>query len=91
MQAFPHGSRFAMAASAERSETATYRLSFLGRRHVARHEGIAAGKAAEVVGVPRSTLFSCEKPGQQCRFEFRCRMPRHLLSISWTLSISFLP
>ena len=65
MQAIGHGRRFARAASAAiRSEAAeggavsACRGGILDRWHLARREGLPAGKAAEVVGVPRSTLFN---------------------------------
>ena len=83
MQVFSHGRRFARAATAavraeaaEGGEAAVFRRGILDRWHLARREGLTAGKAAEVVGVPRSTLFNWDRLRRQGRLEPRSRRPR---------------
>ena len=94
MQANGHGRRFARAASAAiRSEAAeggavaACRRGVLDRWHLARREGLAAGKAAEVVGVPRSTLFNWDRLRRQGRLEPRSRRPRRLRRTAWSAEL----
>ena len=82
MQVFGYGRRFARAASAairaeaaEGGKGAAFRRGILDRWHLARREGLTAGKAAEVVGVPRSTLFNWDRLRRQGRLEPRSRRP----------------
>ena len=91
MQAIGHGCRFARAASAairaeaaEGGEIAARRRGILDRWHLARGEGLTAGKAAEVVGVPRSTLFNWDRLRRQGRLEPRSRRPRRLRGPGWS-------
>ena len=88
MPAIGRGRRFARAASAtteaaEGGKVAAFRRGILDRWHLARCEGPAAGKAAEVVGIPRSTLFNWDRLRRQGRFESRSRRPRHLQRNAW--------
>ena len=83
MQANGHGRRFAMAGSAairseaaEGCEVSARRRDILDRWHLARSAGLAADKAAKVVGVPRSTLFNWVRLRRQGRLEPRSRRPR---------------
>ena len=83
MQAISRGRRFARAEAAEGGETAAFRRGILDRWHLAMRDGIAAGRAAEVVGVPRSTLFNRDQLRRQGRVESRSRRPRHLRRNAW--------
>ena len=56
----------------------------LDRWHLARREGPAAGKAADVVGVPRSTLLKRDRLRRQGRLEPRSRRPRRLRWTAWS-------
>ena len=94
MQAIGHGRRFARAASAairseaaEGGEVAACRRDILDRWHLARREGVSAGKAAEVVGVPRSTLFNWDRLRQQGRLEPRSRRPWRLRRTAWSAEL----
>ena len=82
MQAISRGRRFARVASAairaeaaEGGETAAFRRGILDRWHLARREGLTAGKAAKVVGVPRSTLFNWDRLRREGRLEPRPEGP----------------
>ncbi len=94
MQVIRHGSRFARAASmsikaaaAEGGPVAAARRKALGQWHAARREGPAAGKAADIVGVPRATLFSWDKLRRENRLEPRSRRPRCLRRADWPKSL----
>ena len=94
MQVFGHGRRFARAASAairseaaEGGEVAAYRRDILDRWHLARREGVSAGKAAEVVGIPRSTLFNWDRLRRQGRLEPRSRRPWRLRRTAWSAEL----
>ena len=94
MQVFGHGRRFARAASAaikaeaaEGGETAAFRRGILDRWHLARREGLTAGKAAEVVGIPRSTLFNWDRLRRQGRLEPRSRRPLRLRRNAWSAKL----
>ena len=95
MQVFGHGRRFARAASAairaeaaEGGKGAAFRRGILDRWHLARREGLTAGKAAEVVGVPRSTLFNWDRLRRQGRLEPRSRRPRRLRRNAWSAKLA---
>ena len=92
MQAISRGRRFARAASAaieaaEGGEVAAFRRGILDRWHLAMRQGSAAGNAAEVVGVPRSTLFNWDRLQRQGRLEPRFRRPRLLLRKAWSAAL----
>ena len=94
MQVFRLKGRFASAAAvaaraeaAEGGAEAAFRRDVLDRWHAARRAGLAAGKAAEVVGVPRSTLFSWEDLRKRNRLEPRSRRPRRLRRADWPESL----
>ena len=83
MQAFRHGSRFARAASMSiKAEAAEG-----GPAAAARREGLTARKAAEVVGVPKSTLFGWDKLRRENRLEPRSRRPRRVRRADWPESL----
>lgn len=82
MRAARDGSPFARAAlmsikaeAAEGGPVAAARRRALNHWHSARREGLTAQKAADVVGIPRSTLFSWEKLRRQNRLEPQSRRP----------------
>ena len=94
MQAIGHGRRFARAATAavraeaaEGGEAAAFRRGILDRWHLARREGLTAGKAAEVVGVPRSTLFNWDRLRREGRLEPRSRRPWRLRRNAWSAEL----
>lgn len=73
--------------AAERSEAARRREDALRRWQLARSQGMTAAAAADVVGVPRATLYRWQARAQRRCLETRSRRPHRLRQPSWPAAL----